>query len=273
MARGIERAGSLLGVVILTTTAWYGRSDRMVVDGALYLVIASCLCLASILLGAIVGAKQRRGIADASDWIRYTRAYVFLLCAWQLAIVGLLNIWAVDHSHDSLVFALCCLSTIVFIICTAMIVRFSDNPKQEGGSRPLNYFGVPRSRSLLFYAFCYLLSPVFIAGIWIFVSMKQIPAPFQPPQLCLLLVSLLTVISMVMVFQRYRQALPNKALAGKILALTACVLGAVATIHIILGYSVYVFVLSLVAVSCVGASLHWLLRARAEPSSLAAAHG
>jgi hypothetical protein len=244
-----------------------------VVDGALYLVIASCLCLASVLLAAIVEAKRRRGIADASDWARHARAYVFLLLAWQLTSVGLLNIWAVDHSHGSLVFGLSYLSAIVFIVCTSMLIGFTDQSKQEGGPKPLNYFGVPRSRSLLFYAFCYLIGPLLFAGIWIFFTLKPIPAPFQPPQLCLLLVSLSAVFSTGMVFQRYRSALPDKVLAARVWFVAVGVLGSAGAINVIFGYSTYLCVLSSIVLGCTAASFYWLSLAREGASPSAAENG
>jgi hypothetical protein len=258
----IERAGSLLGLIILASIAWYGRSDRVVVDGALYLVISSCLCLVSVLLAAITEARRRQGVTDTSKWARNAKAYVILLLAWQLAILGFLNMWAVDRSHGSLVFGLSYSSAIVFIICTYLIIGFTDKPKQEGGAKPLNYFGVPRSRTLLFYAFCYLIGPLFFAGVWIFFTRKPIPAPFQPPQLCLLLVSLLAVFSTGMVFQRYRSAVPDKVLAARVLSVAVCVLGAAAAIHVIFGYSTYLCVLSSIVLGCSASSFYWLSLAR-----------
>lgn len=147
-------AGSLLGFIVLAAIVWYGYSDRMTVEGALFLVLASCLGLPSILLAASLRVRRVRDIAAPSDWVRRARTHILLATAWQSAAVGLLNIWGVKYSRSLAIFALSYLSTFVFVVCCFLAVRFADNPEQEGGSSPINYFGRPRDRILFFYGFC-----------------------------------------------------------------------------------------------------------------------
>jgi hypothetical protein len=258
----IGRAGSLLGLIILAAVIWYGPSARMLVAGGLYLMIASCLCLASVLLAATVKVKQRRGIADSLNWAQGARAYAFLLSAWQLAIVGLLNIWAVDYSRNPVVFALSYVLAVLFIACCSLMVRVTDKSNQAGGAKLLNYFGRPRSRSLFFYGFCYIISPFLFVGIRVFFLSRPSPAPFQPPQLCLLFATLSNFISTGMVIQRYRQALPDKALASRAIVLTVCALISQGVIQMIFRYSTYMYVLSSITFACTASSLYWLLLAR-----------
>lgn len=272
-AQSIETAGSLLGFIILAAVIWYGHSDRITVEGALFLVLASCLCLPSILLAASLRVRRGRDIAGPSDWVRRARAYILLVTAWQSIAVGLLNIWAVNYSRNLVIFALSYLLTIAFVVCCFLAVRFTDNPEQEGGSSPLNYFGRPRARILFFYGFCYMIFPVFVVGVRVFFLSRPSPLPFQPPQLALLLACVSSLVSTGMVVQRYRRASSNKVLAKGISLLTLCILVSMAAIEMIFSYSAYLYVLSSITVVCMATSLYLQLLAKEGPRLSVAQHG
>ena len=271
-AQSVLRVGSLLGFIVLAAVVWYGHSDRITVEGALFLVLASCLGLPSILLAASVRVKRERDITAPSDWVRRARASILLVTAWQSIAVGLLNIWAVNYSRNLVIFGLSYLLTIAFVICCFFAVRFTDNPEQEGGSCPLNYFGRPRARILFFYGFCYMILPVFVVGVRVFFLSKPSPLPFQPPQLALFLACITSLVSTGMVIQRYRRASSNKVLAKGISLLTLCILVSMGTIEMIFSYGAYLYVLSSITVVCMATSLYLQLLAKESPRLSVAQH-
>ena len=269
----IESAGSLLGLIILAAVVLYGHSDRITVEGALFLVLAACLCLPSMLLTASLRGRRERDIARPSDWARRARAHILVVTAWQSTVVGLLNIWAVDHSRNLVIFALSYVSAVAFVVCCSLAVRFTDNSEQEGGSSPINYFGRPRARILFFYGFCYIMLPVFVVGIRVYFLSKPSPLPFQPPQLALFLSCISSLASTGMVIQRYRRASLNKVLAIRVSLLTLCILVSMGAIEMIFSYSTYLYVLSSITVACMAISLYWLLLAKEGPRPSLARRG
>jgi hypothetical protein len=269
-AKSIERTGSLLGLIILAAVVGYSRSDRITVEGSLFLVLASCLCLFSMLLTASLRVRRDRDIAVPSSWAKRTRAYVLLLTAWQSTAVGLFNIWAVNYSRNLVFFALSYLFTVAFVVCCFFVVRFADSPEQEGGSIPINYFGRPRARILFFYGLCYVLLPIFVVGLRVFFLPKPSPAPFQPPQVGLCLACIFSLASTGMVIQRYRRASSNSALAKRVVLLTVGVLASMGAIEIIFSYGTYLFVLSSIIVVCMATTFYRLLLAKEGPRLSAA---
>jgi hypothetical protein len=149
------------------------------------------------------------------------------------------------------------------------MIALSELPSQDGGSNPLSYFGLPRSRRLLFWGFVvYPETALALGGIWVFLGMKAYLAFNNPPQMCLLLVAWASVGMAVMVFQRYRKSMANE-LASKIAVLaTLLCLGMAALFQLVLSFSYYVFALSTCSVICIGTSVYWALRASKSDSAM-----
>jgi len=147
------------------------------------------------------------------------------------------------------------------------MIALAELPSQDGGSNPLSYFGLPRSRRLLFWGFVvYPETALALGAIWVFLGKKAYPTFNNPPQMCLLLVVLASVGMAVMVFQRYRKSIANE-LASKIVILaTLLCLGMAALFQLVLAFSYYVFGLSTCAVICIAISIYWLLRASKNDS-------
>ena len=85
--------------------------------------------------------------------------------------------------------------------------EFSDDPKQESGSKPLNVFGRSRSRRLFYWGLIvYPSSSLVVAGLFLFANNEPYPSQFHPPQLCLLLDAVYSAAAAGLLFQRYHGA-------------------------------------------------------------------
>ena len=150
-----------------------------------------------------------------------------------------------------------------FMILSYKLVAIADSSKQEGGSRPINYFDCPRPRRLFFAGFVY--TPI---GFLILMSVEWSDAPWCPmilrlPHFYLLVVGLLSVVSAGLLFHRYRGVERTRTRATRVLAaVTLFVLGFAAAVQIFVGYDVQMYLLSSVTVACIAASVYWLSLAR-----------
>ena len=126
---------------------------------------------------------------------------------------------------------------------------------------PLNFFGRPRPRWMLFWAFVY--TPV---GLVVGLSLtgsgnRHCPALLQPPQVWLLLLALLSAVSAALARQRYRRGPPNRGLALWIIAPTVCGLACTTALQFLFGYNLNVYLLSSATVACIAVTVYWLLLA------------
>jgi hypothetical protein len=268
---GLQRAGSPLGLFILGTLVWYGVSPRLLLAGVLYLVAATYLAFVCVFLATSLRTKLGRGTSEPTTWSLNRRAYVLLLSAGEIAIVGLLNIWAFTYPVPR-AFTISYASAGIFIIFSYKLVALADSSHQDGGSMPLNYFGRPRSRRIFFAGFVYTpIGLLALAGVLISLYWKWCPVPFQPPQLCLLLITLSSAMSAGMAMQRYFRAPRERMLATKLLIPTLLGLVATLALQVVFAYSLYVYALSSITVACIAATVYWLSLAKKE-GSLRSAH-
>ena len=261
----IQRGSSVLLLFDLATMVWYGGSSHSLLAGVLYLLAASYLALICGLTVTRWRKKLRRGTPELAFWAIRRRASALLVFGWQLAIVGLLNIWAVSfhESHGSIVSGYCLAA--VFIVLSYKTVALADSAEQFGGSKPVNYFGRPRSRRIFFCAFVYTpIGPLVILS-FAWSGREWCPALLQPPELWLLLLALISTMSAGMIFQRYRAASPDKALAMKIIVSTTFGLACTTLLQVIFAYGLNVYVLSSLTLACIAAISYWL--SLAEPGS------
>jgi hypothetical protein len=260
--KSIQRAGSFLELCILVTVVWCSGFPRLMLAGVLYLIAATYLSIFCVFLATSLRTKQRRGTPEPATWFLHRRAYLLLLFAWELAIVGWLNIQAFVFAVSPFSVILSYLSVGVFIFLSYKMVALADSSKQDGGSIPLNYFGRPRPRWMFFCGFVYTpIGPLIIMSLF-WSGHKWCPTLLQPPQIWLLLLALLSAMSMVMVFQRYRRAQPNRVLAIRVIVPTMCGLACTAALQVIFAYNVYVYLLSSTTVACIAATVYGLLLAK-----------
>jgi hypothetical protein len=260
----IQRSASLLNVLVLAVIVWRLRRSANLLPGVLYLCISGYPSVFSIFLGASLRIEQKRGRQEPLDPARHTQAFVLLLAGWQLAIIGLLNMWPLGFSDFWVTTAIGYLSAAIVMILSYKLVAIADRSEQVGGSRPISYFGRPRSRRIFFAAFVYtpLVVPLTMMSVeW--SNAKWCPAVLKVPQFWLLLVALLSAAAAGFVFQRYRAAERVRTRTGRIIAVvTLMVLGLAAAIEIALRYDVLMYALSSIAVVCIAASVYWLSLAR-----------
>jgi hypothetical protein len=250
-------------VVVFSTIMVYGNSSRVFVAGEPYLAVGSCAALIFVLASLALRAKGKRGKPEREVWLWRTRSEMSFFAAWQLLILALLNIWsALDASISLGVLVGSYLLTAGFVVFSDRMIAVAESPTQDGGSQPLDYFGRPRSRRILFWGlFVIPESTIAIFAIrWSFGA-KPYPAAFHPPQICLLLVALSSAGSAIMTFQRYRTTAADKIASRVIVLATLLCFGMAGFAQLVLTYSTYVYLLSTFAVACIATSVYWLSRA------------
>ena len=257
---GHHLAGLILQLLLLVAFIKY--RGPVLLAGFLYLIVANYLDLFAAFVATRVRKQQMRGNPDPTTWLLNTRAYVLFLSAWQVAIVGFLNMWPFEFSDSRLSAILGYLLAGIFVIVSYGFVAIADSSEQEGGSRPLNFFGRPRSRRLVFCALIYSpIGPlVILSTVW--SDAKWCPTLLRAPQFWLLLTALLSAVTAALLFQRYLRSGPNKTSAMRVLIGTLSILGLEAAIQLMFTYSTYVYVLSSITLACIAASVYWLSLAR-----------
>lgn len=263
MVKNIQRGGSFLELFVIVVLISYGRSVRPLLPGGLYLVAASYLGLFSLIPASTLLRKQRMGELEPAAWALRRRAYILLLAGWQVAIIGLLNLLQFSFSESWVSIVIGYLSAGIFMILSYKLVAIADDHQQEGGQRPINYFGRPRSRRIFFCGFVYTPIGLLVAFSIVWSDWKLCPPLLRLPQLWLLLTALLSAASAGLIFQRYRVAGVNKALAGKLIAVTFLGLGLAGAIQIFLDAAApYLYLLSSMAIACTAMAVYWLSLAK-----------
>jgi hypothetical protein len=260
--KGLERSGLLLQLLLLAALIWFRNSLQLV--GVLFLIAASYLDLAGLSLAINLRKKQRRGAPESAAWALHKRAYVLFCAAWQVAVIGFLNLGALWFSGSRTSVIVGYLAATIFMILSYKMVAIADSPEQEGGSKPISYFGRPRARKLFFCAFVYTpIGPLIMMSLeW--SGLKWCPVVLRPPQFWLLATTLLSLAAAALILQRYRTVTANKSLRAKVLVVTLSGLSVMAAAQIVFAHDVYMSFLSMAACACIAASFYWLSLAREE---------
>ena len=259
---GIRRAGLLLELFILAVLLG-GRSSSSSLPGALYVLAGTYPGLVSLSLATSLRIKLRKSDPGPAAWKLHTRAYILLLSGWQVAIIGVLNMWPFGLSKSQISATIGYLLAAVFMVLSYKLVAIADSSEQEGGGRPISYFGRPRSRRIFLCAFVYTpVIPLIMMSVgW--SSLNWCPTLLKIPQVLLLLVTSLSAVSAGLIFQRYRNVERDATRVGRILArVTLLLLGLATSVQIMLRYDLYMYVLSSITLLCTAATVHWLWLAR-----------
>jgi hypothetical protein len=257
--KNIRTLASLLGLIVTATIIWYRSWPSALVAGIAFLMAAEILCLICV----AVTLKVRKGITlEGKFSFIYNRAYVVLLAAWQVAIVGALSIFSVILSTKFFHLLVDYTSALLYCVCSYKILSLADSAKQEGGYKPVSFFGYPRSRKLLFVLFagCSTIFPLTIMSLEDAASTGWRPIAFQPSQACLLMVAIMSVMSAGLIYQRYHGivTMSKTRHAKATLGVTLLFLVCVAVIQQIVPYGRYVSVLSAIAIIGCAVSLSFL---------------
>jgi hypothetical protein len=251
--RTVVNLGSLLGLTSLVIVVAYGHSN-VLLAGALYIAVATGLAGLSVSTAVLATSKRKSGIVDVSLEIR---SQFVILIAWQIAIVGMLNILASDVAGSRVLSIVAYLLAGLFFVDSYRLVAMADSPIQSGGYIPLNFFGQPRTRRSGFAIFsvtCVLLP---LAGSSIKCDIEGVSRPYwsQDPQVCLLMSAMMSVISCVFLYERYRrkvterydQNIRYRSKSVVILVSVVSILACLEAIRAIGSYSRYTYVLSAIA--------------------------
>jgi hypothetical protein len=247
--RNILNAGLLLGLADLVILGTYRNSMSIVLAGLFYLMVANVVCILSISLAVSSQGRTRTAFRQTTFVSLKIRARMLLLISWQVAIVGVLNITAMDLSRARIPFWLNYLLIGLFFFGSLRLVSIADSSNQDGGYVPLNYFGRPRTRRLLFVlftVFCALL-PLVGASVEFAANGGRRPIAFQHPQLCLLMAAITSTMSAGFLLERYRKAPRSKTEGSIIFSVALCILAVAAIIQSVFSYGVYLYILSAIA--------------------------
>lgn len=248
----LRNSGALLGTIVLVVLLWY--QPRVFLAGIIYLLAVDFLFLMSLPLTLRLRKKQRVNAFDDGDWLDYTKGFLLIQTASELAILGILSIWSATYSGSREEVIRGYLLFSIFVIILYKMVAITDRSNQEEGSKPISYFGRPRSRSLLF---CGLIGWPIIPIIIVAVScsgLPHCPALLQPPRVWFLLIMLSCLFSFGFVYQRYRST-SRQRLFARVFPATILILALTAIIQFLLTYDLYIYVLSSISLIFLAATI------------------
>jgi hypothetical protein len=269
-----EISAAVLGVGILTVLLLYCNSRSAIVAGLVYLLSAACLtgvCMVRCFQSSI----QRSTLTPAERWLLRKRTGILLFAAWQLAILGSLNIWALELTPTWGVLALSYGAAFLFLLVADRQIAAADNADQYAGSQTIRVFGYPCLRRLGFWSLIvYPSAAIAVVGVYLFTQLDTVSIPFRAPEVCLLLCAIYSAGVAIMAIQRYSGTRLDKRHAAWIAAATIFLL-IPATIHqALLSYSLYPYLLTCCTLITIAASTCWLLQAKPatadKPSTLRA---
>jgi hypothetical protein len=261
--QAIQNPGIILGPTILVSLLVFWNNMAFLLPGLLYFMAAVPLSTASICANVILLKRDPEAADKTHSQSLQARANVFGLVAWQIAIIGSLNISSASL-HKSLVHSLLdYMLMAVFFVSSYRILSLADSPRQKGGYRPFNFFGYPRTRRLLFAAFAGygIVFPLTIASVEFSIgSSGWRPIAFQSSQACLLMAAIMSIFSAALILQRYhREMAEAKRSNMNVLFATLSFVVCAAVMQAVFSYRVYVYILSVIAVtgSAVAVSSLW----------------
>ncbi len=266
---GIERKGilwaeRLLIVFILAMLVAYRSSPGFLI-GAVYLVVASNLEA----FGAILrsrGRMARERPTDSLAWNLHLKRKALTFSAWQVAIIALLNLspFRSDQARASLWIGY--LLVGLFAVSCYSLVGISDDSRQQGGSKPLNYFGRPRSRRIFFCGFVVvpILALADVSFRW--PVSKNPPLLLRVPQFWVVMTALLSFGSAMLVFLRHRKAPAERGYRFKGVGATALAMALTGAAYLISGHDLYIYLASSATMLCIAAEVYCVCLAREKLS-------
>lgn len=247
--QGIRNLGSLLGLLVTATVIWYRNSPGALVAGIAFLMAADILCLMCVIQAVKLRTRKGTALESGSSFIYGRGAYVLLLVAWQIAIVGVLNISSEIASISALHLLTDYASAVLYYFVSFQILSLADSAKQNGGYKPVNFFGYPRSRKLIFAIFAGYCTICPLTIISLEDSLARAgwrPVALQSSQACLLMVAIMSLMSAGLIYQRYRGIVTkDKRRGAKILGVALLFLICAAITQ--QRYGIYVYILSAIA--------------------------
>lgn len=266
-----ETGARLLGAMILAAIIASSKMPNILEVSAPYLMASSCAGLYSFLTSVAARSELRKGHLDNSKlWFRQSAARIFHLVAWQLAILGALNVCADQLLTTRVVLIVVCLAMIAWVYISDRWVALTDRRDQYGGIRPMKFLGQLRTRRLFFWALIfYPAVSLLLAGFMLFANGRSYPSPFQPVQFFTLFITVLSAGTAALAFERYRGSPAKKQWSSVLLIGVILILFFSGFFWILLGRSLYTFVLSSLTVVSVAVSASLLLRAVRGESDVA----
>lgn len=257
--KSVLNGATLLTLIALAGILWY-RNPRETLYAGLPYLAAALLVNQGCAVNFVAAHKVSRGRNSLTVPALQTRAQVFFLSAWQLAILGGLNIWA-NTPIGTPAFVLSNLALLMCLVISDRLVTLADSADQEGGYKPFPLFGLRRSRRFLFWICIVYPSTIPIGlGAVLFFKGKPYPTPFHPPQVCLLVAAVLAAGTVGLVFQRYRGITASRGLTSVCWLVALFIIGFAGAFELLLSSGVYIYTLSSISVVCTALSVWSLLR-------------
>jgi hypothetical protein len=258
----VRHTASLLGIAILVAIVTHWNSMASILPGLIYLMAANLMCIASIFA------------ALNKQCVGYVRPYSLLLMAFQLSIIGALNISSLIWSRSLIHLITDYLLVLGFFVTAYRLLSIADSSKQAGGYIPFSFIGFPRTRRFLFVVFAgyCTLCPLTLASLEFSIGTDGWrPAIFQSSQMCLLMTAIMSLLYGGLICQRYWIVLrSDRHTSRRIIIVTLLFLSTAGVIQTILSYSIYVYVLSILATvgTAIALSSLWSARSEYKPEGL-----
>jgi hypothetical protein len=233
-------------------------------------LMASCFAgLYSLLRSAAAQSELRKGhLNNAAFWAQQSSARILHLAAWQLAILGVLNVCASQFLTYRFFPVVVCSATIAWVYVSDRFVALTDRRDQRGGIRPMKFFGQHRTRRLVFWGLIFYPALTFVlAGCLLYANGKSYPSPFQPVQLFLLFNTVLSAGTAALAFERYRGNARNMQRDYLLLTGVILILFFSGCFVIVLKQSLFTYMLSSLTVVSVVVCANFLLRAERSESA------
>lgn len=216
----VQIGGSIIQVLWICLLIGYVGKPQAYLHGVLYITVAAYLALYAVIGASKVRTTERKGARYGDEQVSRKRPTLLLNLAWQVAIIGWLNIWPFTFvdSPASVLLGYAIVGLFAYLCQT--LVGSIDDPDQAGGSMPMVYFGFKRSRKLLFWCLVYvLLVPSTILSLeW--SRYRWCPLVLKAPTIWVLQCALLSSFVLLLALQRYRKEIHGNTLRGGILFVT-----------------------------------------------------
>lgn len=219
-------------------------------------MLADFLCFWGILIALSSRAENKKQFRNAS---RRIRSRLLLLVAYMLAIIGTLNTTGSDAFKTRIPVIANYVLAVVFSALSYAILAIADKSKQDGRCRPLNYFGRPRQRRLLFVLFgFFIITPLLWASATIVIHGIRPPTAIEHVMFCVFLVTVSAVLSASLVLERFRKTGINTTWGRSVLIATLCLLTFTGIMRMTFAYSLYFYVMSSITVLCAAVAVLFL---------------
>ena len=261
-----------LGIIVLYEMVIWRQNSSALVIGVPYLMLATLISGLCALTVVAHRSRQNHAPLESSITFLTMSPQILFWTAVQIMVLGTLNVFDFERYEvgSALRIGISYALVAVFFVACYRLLAIAENPNQTGGYIPLNYFGLSRSRRLLFIAFggyvnCSLLT---IASLEVSIEHGWAPHALLPPAASLLMVTIMSLITLLCIANRYRHTPKQSSTLERFIIFFAisCLIG-IGFIDVYLDHECYLYVLDCLTVLACSLSTVYLSRLHTSSNS------